>query len=361
MLSIFKHTRILIISILMLAICTVTVGAYEALVKKITVIDNGISQSYSTGKEIVRDFLDDQGIKVNEYDEINVSLDARLEDNQTIKINRAVSITIDIDGIKSNVTTCKSTVGELLDEKHVVLGDKDKINWGEANPLSDGMNIQIETYQELTVTENEKIPFKTEERENSNLPIGEKQTVQTGSDGEKINTYNVIYIGGKETDRKFVSETVVKEAVNTVIEIGTKKPVEVKKEEPVKQTAKVETNNNLNSSSSQAASTSYRTVNTGNGTKEYTRVLDVVATAYTPNDGGGNGITYSGMKARPGVIAVDPNVIPLHSRVYVEGYGEAIAGDTGGAIKGNRIDVCFDSYDTVRNYGVRNVKIYILK
>lgn len=352
MLSIFKHTRILVISIFMLAICTVTVGAYEALVKKVVVIDDGVTRNYSTNKEIVKEFLDSQSIEIDEHDEINVPLNSQLEDNQTIMIKRAVSVTIDIDGVKSNVNTCKSTVGELLDEKHVVLSDKDKINWGKTNPLSDGMNIQIQTYQELSITENEKIPFTTEKRNNDNMLVGEEQIVQTGSEGEKINTYSVIYIGGKETERKFVSETVIKEAVNTIIEVGTKEAVEIKEE-----TIKAKSNND----SEQDSYTSYRTVDTENGTREYTRVLDVVATAYTPNDGGGNGITYSGMKARPGVVAVDPNVIPLYSKLYIEGYGEAIAGDTGGAIKGNRIDVCFNSYDTVRNYGIRNVKVYILK
>ncbi len=355
MLTIFRRVRILIISMVMFAICTITVGAYDALVKKVTVVDNGVTRNYSTNKETVKDFLDTQSIKVNEYDEINVPLNSQLEDNQTITIKRAVSVIINIDGVKSNVTTCKSTVAELLEEKHVVLGDKDKINWGETNPLTDGMNIQIETYQELSVTENEKIPFTTERRNNDNMLVGEEEIVQTGSEGEKVNTYNVIYIGGKETERQFISETIIKEAVNTIIEVGTKK------EEVEEKSVKVETNNNSNTNSTQNNNTSYRTVDTGDGVKEYSRVLDVVATAYTPNDGGGNGITYSGMKARPGVVAVDPNVIPLYSRLYIEGYGEAIAGDTGGAIKGNRIDVCFNSYDTVRNYGIRNVKVYILK
>jgi 3D (Asp-Asp-Asp) domain-containing protein len=61
------------------------------------------------------------------------------------------------------------------------------------------------------------------------------------------------------------------------------------------------------------------------------------------------------------VVAVDPSVIKLGSRVHVEGYGDAIAGDTGGAIRGSRIDLCFDTYDEAIQFGRRTIKVYILK
>ena len=73
------------------------------------------------------------------------------------------------------------------------------------------------------------------------------------------------------------------------------------------------------------------------------------------------GITASGTKARPGVVAVDPSVIPLGTRLYVEGYGFAVAEDTGGAIKGNRIDLFYENRKQALNYGMRKVKVYILK
>lgn len=92
------------------------------------------------------------------------------------------------------------------------------------------------------------------------------------------------------------------------------------------------------------------------------RVFTVRSTAYTsdPRENGGWNVTAIGTKIRRGVIAVDPRVIPLRTRVYVEGYGFATAEDTGGAIKGNKIDVVMDTRAQSRNWGVRNVKIYIL-
>ncbi|MFC4713360.1 3D domain-containing protein [Planococcus dechangensis] len=93
--------------------------------------------------------------------------------------------------------------------------------------------------------------------------------------------------------------------------------------------------------------------------------LTVSATAYTAYCKGCSGITRTGinLKKNPGlkVIAVDPKVIPLGSKVWVEGYGNAIAGDTGGAIKGNKIDVFIPTQSQALKWGRKNVKIKILK
>ncbi|MBD3858506.1 LysM peptidoglycan-binding domain-containing protein [Bacillus sp. 28A-2] len=116
-----------------------------------------------------------------------------------------------------------------------------------------------------------------------------------------------------------------------------------KKAAPKKETAKAES-----SSASQSVQ------------KEMT----VTATAYTANDGGISGITATGVNLNKNpnakVIAVDPNVIPLGSKVYVEGYGEAIAADTGGAIKGNKIDVHVPNKSQAKNWGVKSVKVKVL-
>ncbi|PFN79161.1 peptidoglycan-binding protein [Bacillus sp. AFS076308] len=92
--------------------------------------------------------------------------------------------------------------------------------------------------------------------------------------------------------------------------------------------------------------------------------ITVKATAYTASCEGCSGTTATGidLKANPNakVIAVDPSVIPLGSKVHVEGYGEAVAGDTGGAIKGNRIDIFIPSEHDAINFGVKQVKVTIL-
>lgn len=99
----------------------------------------------------------------------------------------------------------------------------------------------------------------------------------------------------------------------------------------------------------------------------FKKVLDIKATAYAPgahdNDQWGDK-TFMGTQIRPGIIAVDPSIIPLGSKVYIQypdGHGEyAVAEDTGGAIKGNRIDIAKTSVDKAQDFGIKNVKVFVL-
>ena len=93
---------------------------------------------------------------------------------------------------------------------------------------------------------------------------------------------------------------------------------------------------------------------------QYAAVMAMEATAYLPTDGDGYGITATGIPATYGVAAVDPSVIPLGSRLYVPGYGEAIAADTGGAINGYRIDLCMESYDQAMAFGRRVITVFVI-
>ena len=97
--------------------------------------------------------------------------------------------------------------------------------------------------------------------------------------------------------------------------------------------------------------------------ENYKRVLNMTATAYAPgtrDNGRWNNQTYVGGTVHHGVVAVDPQVIPMGTKLWVEGYGEAIAEDQGSAIKGNRIDLAFDKRNDALDYGIKNVKIYVL-
>jgi len=109
------------------------------------------------------------------------------------------------------------------------------------------------------------------------------------------------------------------------------------------------------------------TISSDKAPDNYKKVLDIKATAYAPgahdNDQWGDK-TFMGTQIRPGIIAVDPNLIPLGSRVYIQypdGHGEyAVAEDTGGAIKGNRIDIAKTSVDKAQDFGIKNVKVFVL-
>lgn len=102
-------------------------------------------------------------------------------------------------------------------------------------------------------------------------------------------------------------------------------------------------------------------IDASNEYADYADVIDMEATAYLPTDGDGACITAMGIPATYGIVAVDPNVIPLGSRVYIPGYGEALAADTGGAIYGNRIDLCMEDYYEAMEFGRRYVTVFVLK
>ena len=102
-------------------------------------------------------------------------------------------------------------------------------------------------------------------------------------------------------------------------------------------------------------------VETPNGYLPYSQVMGMEATAYLPTDGSAEGITAMGIPATYGIVAVDPDIIPLGSRVYIPGYGEALAADTGGAIYGYRIDLCMEDYWEAMDFGRRNVTVFVLK
>jgi 3D (Asp-Asp-Asp) domain-containing protein len=89
--------------------------------------------------------------------------------------------------------------------------------------------------------------------------------------------------------------------------------------------------------------------------------LKMIATAYTAGCYGCSGITATGSRAGQGIVAVDPRIIPLGTRLYVPGYGKAIAGDTGGAIKGLRIDLGFNSLADALRFGRREITVYVLR
>ncbi len=88
--------------------------------------------------------------------------------------------------------------------------------------------------------------------------------------------------------------------------------------------------------------------------------VDMIATAYTPYCYGCDGITAMGLRAGPGIVAVDPRIIPLGTRLYIPGYGFALAGDTGGDIVGDRVDLGFSSYGEAIRFGRRPVTVYVL-
>jgi 3D (Asp-Asp-Asp) domain-containing protein len=176
-------------------------------------------------------------------------------------------------------------------------------------------------------TEIERIPYEVKYVFDRDMGEGRIKKVQHGVDGEIVREYLVSDGGDEPSERALVKET-RREPVPAIFHMG--KP------------------------SSRAVS---------RGTYTRAKVVEMQSTAYTPSAGRKNPTyrTRTGTRAEYGVIAVDPKVIPLGTLMYVEGYGFGIAEDTGGAIKGNKIDVCIESRQKAMAWGRRKVKVHIFR
>ncbi len=220
----------------------------------------------------------------------------------------------------------------------ILLGEFDTVEPGADDVVEAGTVIMISRVDAEYVTREYSIDYPVEIKKDSALAVGKEKVLQTGQNGSKTEVYKITYVDGEIATKELVSREII-EPVPKIIAKGT---YEV-------------------ASRSQSGSTSKTTTSTSVGTApngmSYSRVLTCKATAYT-HDGSK---TKMGTIPRVGAIAVDPSVIPLGTRLYVEGYGFCVAEDTGGAIKGNKIDVFLDTEAECLQWGVKTVKVWVLE
>lgn len=274
--------------------------------------------------------LQAQGIQLNAKDQVTPELSTSLKGKKelTVEVKKALSATIQVDGKTIETVTQAVTVADLLKEAAVELGPKDALSVDPSAPVTPGISVKVVRKTQQTKVVREEIPFDIERENDRTMMVGESKVVQEGVPGVKEVQQVTYFEDGKEVASEVIGETVVSEPVNQVLAVGTG-----------------------------------GVVSRGGQSYRYTRELTLSATGYTAgkeSNPDGNGYTYTGMRAVRGVVAVDPKVIPLYTRLYIEGYGPAIAGDIGGAIKGNRIDLCFDTLQEALDWGWRDVTVYVL-
>ena len=326
-------------------------------------------------------------------------------DKIIVKVSPALHATIKSKNTSITTRFTECTVRELLEEKGFTFDDKDEITPPLDTRLKEDAQILIIDVEYQEIDETEQTPFEIENKENSELLKGKQKIIQYGVYGEKKVTYRVKLEDGEQTEKEIISEEVIKEPVNCVVEQGTKEPTTEQEKQEINQsqendtktpltTTTTNTNNTsvqapkqqiINSTNPEDFSTAGRayvwsvpagiqddTVNkiitAGDGSSyEYTGVIDVKATAYNRVEDGGL-VTATGTITQYGTIAVDPSIIPLGTKLYVVSdggqswsYGPGLAEDTGGLIKGNKIDLFFMTGEEATEFGVRSAKVYILK
>jgi len=326
----------------------------DAETRTIFYVENGVGTTYATSAVTVQEFLKEREISLTPRDTLSMGYKDILETGSRIELKRGFYVNVSIEGavqrFKVSQNTTMGTFIRLFEQEtnkpYHFSGSLVKI-------LTPDETVFLTEYREATVVEEYEIPFETQRQETEELLKGTEILDQEGQPGKKINTYKVIYLGKEEHSRELISEVIETEPLPEITLIGVALPTPTPTPKPP---VAVASTGNLGARASSTSEFSY------------SQVYTMTSTAYTagPESTGkspgspGYGITASGMRVQPGVVSVDPRVIPLGTRLYVEGYGYSIAADTGGAIQGNKIDVYFEKLSDALNWGRRTVQVYVL-
>ncbi|ETJ16560.1 3D/G5 protein [human gut metagenome] len=318
---------------------TITVGAIAAITimnmrKTLTISIDGKEETFVTYKGTVQDVLQDKNIAVGVKDKVQPSLESKVSEKETIKIKSAIPVEITANGVQLEVQSADGTIGEMLKNEEEALQeygikfneDIDEVSPSLDSQIEDNMRVQIVNVEKKELVQNEPINFETIVEKDESLDKSISKVKSEGVNGEKEVTYEVVYRDGVETSRNVTSTKTITEPKNEIVIKGTGQVY---------------------------ASRGGESIN-------YKEKLNCVATAYS-----GDRTTATGRSPvrNPGgmsTIAVDPSFIPLGSKVYVEGYGYAIAADTGGAIKGNIIDLFLNSSSECWSWGRRPVTVLVV-
>lgn len=250
----------------------------------------------------------------------------------TANITEHYAVTVKCDGQVRTVFTPAVTVAQLLSDLDITLGEYDKTSMELGAWITeDGTQLKVIRAQYSRISENVEIPYETQRVEDPNLALGTEVVTQEGTSGRQINTYQVIQVEGEEPIYQLIRSAVAYAPTPEIITYGTYEP---------------------------------NTIVTASGERlHYSKVITCTATAYTDHSGNK---TSTGTTPRVGAIAVDPRVIPYGTRMYIvtsDGsviYGYATAEDCGGAIKGNRVDLYYNTESECVQFGRRSVEVYIL-
>lgn len=306
--------------------------------KTINIKDNNYIITVQTNKNYIKDIFKQHNIILRKNDKINLPLDCIVEDGALIVIDRAKKITIETKDKISIEYTQEKNIGDLLKSLSILTNNNDIIIPDRNTLITEDMCITITYVDELISYETEEIPFRKEIQEDNTLYIGSSRVLQEGQNGSQL----------KKIVKKFKNNQLIETMeipieitppINEIVAKGTK-------EKFVYRIGARESSIPTN----------------------YYKKMTFTATAYTTpmRNGVHSGRTSRGHIPRYGIIAVDPRVIPYGTKMYivssdgVYNYGYCIAGDCGGAIKGNIVDLFFDTHSECIQFGRRQIDIYFL-
>jgi uncharacterized protein YabE (DUF348 family)/3D (Asp-Asp-Asp) domain-containing protein len=276
-----------------------------------TIVEDGQTISFQSARPTIAMALRDAGIRLGPADEVYPSLTATLTAGQQVTVKHASAVTIRMGDSSRVIYTHQKILKDALAEVGLTLGAEDRVEPGIEAPVRNGMTARLVRVVGRTIIERDEVLYKTVFEPDESLQ-GSQTRVTPGSDGLLVREYRIVIEDGVETERTLMREALEPPPVNRVIYY---------------------------------AASSIRATGAQPESFQVQRVERMYATWYNAASSGRPatdphyGITASGVPVTRGIVAVDPRVIPLGTRLYVPGYGFAIAGDTGGGIIGNMIDL----------------------
>ncbi len=367
-----KHPLIIVLTVIFSIILGGSV-LLELLRTEVVIVDGAKEVKVVTFSKNIKQVLEEQSLSLRPMDEIYPPEDTPLSEGLYISIKRFKPITVLVGDREIAVYQRNLTAKQVLQRVGVMLGEKDTLNVSLDRVIKSGETIEVDQEMKTVVTVNREVPFKNTTVQNKDLNPGEKRIDQYGEMGVLKEYYEITRMSGIEVGRVLVKTEVLRQPVNQVMQVG---PAYVKpKDIQTASTGKSSGVNLMSSNTSSGAQSSSSQMTTRSKNFSYKNSYVMIATAYDLSFDStgklpgmdGYGITKSGTYAKVGTVAVDPTVIPLGTKLYIEyadgsgAYGYATAEDTGSAIKGYRVDLFFNTYQECIEFGRRRVVVYVLE
>jgi uncharacterized protein YabE (DUF348 family) len=292
-------------------------------------VDNKKKTVWTTA-DTVAQFLTEQKLSANEHDKVIPKAEAKIKKGMEVRFQKAFPLSLVVGGKEERVWSTSTTVADFLVQQGITLNQLDRVEPNGDSFVKENDVINVIRVEKVTDVVEEPVDFAIVTQKDASLAKGTEKVLKEGQKGLLAKTFEVILENGKEVVRNLIGESTIAEKQDKVVAVGT------------------------------MALAQQVSRGTPTGKEFY-----VSSTAYTAFCNGCSGVTATGINLRNNptmkVIAVDPSIIPLGTKVYVEGYGYAIAADKGSAINGYKIDVFLPTNAEAFRWGKRKVKIQILE